>query len=197
MVKQHNQHTSRRLLLDQKNDEKLGKEPEHQLNDLFIESSHECVDKTAILNERERQRRQRVPHVLGDQTVAELDEMSREVTEKPSEKNTTPVVPAYCNFRVARKMAQENLEHQPLPDSIMDRAYRKLQAQGYPNPELALNVFPIATGQCAPSMTMIHENIIISVMRRCWCQNIHGRSNSLYKTKSLSTQDMRCRSEAA
>lgn len=147
MVNKNDQHTSRRLLLDQRNDEKIGKEPEYQLNDLFIESSHECVDKTAILNKRERQRRQVEPHVLGDQTVTELDEMTREVTEKPSEKNTTPVVPAYCNFQVARKMAQENLEHQPLPDSIMDRAYRKLQAQGHANPELALNVFPIATGK--------------------------------------------------
>lgn len=88
-------------------------------------------------------------HVLGD-NVEPLDveeEMTREVTEKPGERNTTPIIPAFCNFQVARKMHAENLEHQPLPDSIMDRAYRKLQAQGFANPELALDVFPMATGK--------------------------------------------------
>lgn len=72
--------------------------------------------------------------------------MTREVTEKPGERNTQPIIPAFCNFQVAKKMHDENLEHQPLPDSIMDRAYRKLQAQGFANPELALDVFPLATG---------------------------------------------------
>lgn len=127
----------------------MDKETDYKLNDLYIESNHNCNDTTAILNENEKQRRHHTPHVLdidNEIQIPELDEMTREITEKPGEKNTTPVVPAYCNFQVARKMAQENLEHQPLPDSIMDRAYRKLQAEGYPNPELALNVFPVATG---------------------------------------------------
>ncbi|XP_059611817.1 uncharacterized protein LOC132258504 [Phlebotomus argentipes] len=52
----------------------------------------------------------------------------------------------YCNFLVARKMAQENLEHQPLPDAVMDCAYRKLQAGGDLHPGLALDVIPLATG---------------------------------------------------
>lgn len=126
-------------------------ETDYQLNDLYIESNHNCTDTAAILNEIEKKRRHHIPHVLdsiadGEKKLPELDEMTREITEKPGEKNTTPVIPAYCNFQVARKMAQENLEHQPLPDSIMDRAYRKLQAEGNPNPELALNVFPLATG---------------------------------------------------
>lgn len=72
--------------------------------------------------------------------------MRQEVSEKPGEANTIPLIPAYCNFQAAKKMAQENLEHQPLPDSIMDRAYRKMQAQGFLNPELALDIEPIATG---------------------------------------------------
>lgn len=72
--------------------------------------------------------------------------MQREVTEKPGEQNTIPLVPANCNFLVARKMHVENLEHQPLPDSIMDKAFRRLQALGATNPELALNVIPTATG---------------------------------------------------
>lgn len=72
--------------------------------------------------------------------------MQREVTEKPGEQNTVPLVPANCNFQVARKMHVENLEHQPLPDSIMDQAFRRFQALGATNPELALNVIPQATG---------------------------------------------------
>lgn len=72
--------------------------------------------------------------------------MRQEVSEKPGESNSIPLIPAYCNFQAARKMAQENLEHQPLPDSIMDRTFLKMQAQGLPHPELSLNVEPIATG---------------------------------------------------
>lgn len=72
--------------------------------------------------------------------------MRQEVSEKPGASNSIPLIPAYCNFQAARKMAQENLEHQPLPDSIMDRTFLKMQAQGLPHPELSLNVEPIATG---------------------------------------------------
>lgn len=72
--------------------------------------------------------------------------MRQEVSDKPGESNTIPLIPAYCNFQAARKMAQENLEHQPLPDSIMDRTFLKMQAQGLLNPELALNVEPTASG---------------------------------------------------
>lgn len=72
--------------------------------------------------------------------------MRRDVTEKPGEWDAPPMVPASWNFEAARKMAVENLEHQPLPDAIMDKAFRRVQAQGARNPELALNVFPLATG---------------------------------------------------
>lgn len=72
--------------------------------------------------------------------------MNQEVSEKPGESNTIPLIPAVCNFKAARRMAQENLEHQPLPDSIMERAYLKLQAQGFANPELALDLEPRVTG---------------------------------------------------
>lgn len=88
------------------------------------------------------------------------DEMTREVTEKPGERNTTPIIPAFCNFQVAKKMHAENLEHQPLPDSIMDRAYRKLQAQGFANPELALDVFPLATGNIFADSFSDYDSLI-------------------------------------
>lgn len=89
-----------------------------------------------------------------DNSITELIEqlpqidrtMRQEVSEKPGEHNTIPLIPAYCNFKAARKMAQENLEHQPLPDSIMDRTFLKMQSQGLLNPELSLNVEPTATG---------------------------------------------------
>ncbi|XP_052873629.1 uncharacterized protein LOC128278947 [Anopheles cruzii] len=55
-------------------------------------------------------------------------------------------IPAICNFQTARKMAQENLEHQPLPDAVIDIAFRKAQATGYPNPGTELSVGPYATG---------------------------------------------------
>lgn len=42
-------------------------------------------------------------------------------------------------------MAQENLDHQPLPDAILDKSFLTLQAQGDPNPGLALDVQPIST----------------------------------------------------
>lgn len=72
----------------------------------------------------------------------------RTIAEKPTERNVPePIVPAYCNFLTARKMAQENLEHQPLPDAIMDLAFRKMQAHGVINPGLSLDVIPISTGE--------------------------------------------------
>lgn len=56
-------------------------------------------------------------------------------------------IPAICNFQTARKMAQENLEHQPLPDAVIDIAFRKAQAAGFPNPGIELSVGPYATGE--------------------------------------------------
>lgn len=77
------------------------------------------------------------------------------VSDKPGESNTIPIIPAHCNFEMARRMAQENLEHQPLPDSIMDRTFLKMQALGMANPELSLNVEPTATGETA-DFTLSH-----------------------------------------
>lgn len=67
-------------------------------------------------------------------------------TEEESRGKSPEMDATYCNFLIARKMAQENLEHQPLPDAVMDCAYRKLQASGDLHPGLALDVIPLATG---------------------------------------------------
>lgn len=149
-------HHSRRLLEKQHQEkQRSGSRKTHcTLDNLYLEQ-HDCTDPVAQLNAAADERRTVTPHVLGEDIESlaigdcdqDHDEMTREVTEKPGERNTSPIIPAYCNFQVARKMHVENLEHQPLPDSIMDRAYRRLQAQGAACPELALNVFPTATGK--------------------------------------------------
>lgn len=142
-------HHTQNALIERKRDEIAGKEQEPILNPLYTERHH-CTDNVELLNEQERARREHTEHILSEVEILPNDKlndkMRQEVTEKPGECNTIPLIPAYCNFDMARRMAQENLEHQPLPDSIMDRAFRKLQAQGIRNPELALDVFPTATG---------------------------------------------------
>lgn len=144
-------HHTQDLLIQRKKNEISGTERDVVLNPLYIEK-HTCADNTEILNERESKRREKTENILTEELdnfpETKLNEkMRQEVTDKPGGNNTVPLIPAYCNFETARRMAQENLEHQPLPDSIMDRAYRKLQAQGVRNPELALDVFPTATGE--------------------------------------------------
>lgn len=127
-----------------------------RLNSLYVEQ-HKCTDEAELLNKKFEETRDKSngcadEHILSrieqlpDSADAADEKMRSEVTEKPGENNTIPLIPAVCNFQTARKMAQENLEHQPLPDSIMDRAFRKMQAQGVANPELSLDVLPIATG---------------------------------------------------
>lgn len=53
---------------------------------------------------------------------------------------------AFHNFQTAKKMAQDNLDHQPLPDAVLDKKFNELQAQGDLHPGLSLNNNPIATG---------------------------------------------------
>lgn len=144
MTEPDQQHHSRSIL-EEKSPVRL---PE--LNELYVERPKNELNENGELRgccETE----QRSPD---DNSFAELIDqlpqidktMRNEVSEKPGENNTIPLIPAYCNFQAARKMAQENLEHQPLPDSIMDRTFLKMQSQGLLNPELSLNVEPQATG---------------------------------------------------
>jgi hypothetical protein len=127
-------------------------------NPLYTEK-HVCTDRLAPLKENEQ--RENSPHVLEDisnlnQPLPKIESVvddgmneNRAICEKPNEvESPFPLIPAFCNFRAAKKMAQENLEHQPLPDAIMDLAFRRLQAQGADNPGLALDVIPMATGEC-------------------------------------------------
>lgn len=119
-------------------------------NELYTEKHNNCTDELAHLQAEDshRIRNKNQEHILKDfKIINDTDEkMPYGVTEKPGQINTIPLIPASCNFQSAKKMAQENLEHQPLPDSIVDNAYRRWQAQGVSNPELALDVTPSATG---------------------------------------------------
>ncbi|XP_068159249.1 uncharacterized protein [Drosophila tropicalis] len=67
------------------------------------------------------------------------------ITEKPNERCPSPVVPAYANFELAKRMHQDNLDHQPLPDCVADLAFRRAQISGG-HAGLALDIDPIATG---------------------------------------------------
>lgn len=67
------------------------------------------------------------------------------ITEKPNERCPSPVVPAYANFELAKRMHQDNLDHQPLPDCVADLAFRRAQISGG-HGGLALEIDPIATG---------------------------------------------------
>ncbi|XP_075155765.1 uncharacterized protein LOC142229112 [Haematobia irritans] len=69
------------------------------------------------------------------------------ITGKPNERCPSPVVPAYANFELAKRMHQTNLDHQPLPDCVADLAFRKLQITGDNTAAgLALDIDPIASG---------------------------------------------------
>lgn len=181
------------MLVREKQQRALGKIPNYELNQLYTEK-HECTDDLALLQEKKDYENQDAPHVLGTGVPDNLEALQasapfeteitalrntteaeqgsrmrieRPVAEKPTERNVPePIVPAYCNFLTARKMAQENLEHEPLPDAVMDLgesclfmlfqiaflhlltfiAYRKLLSKGQAYPGLALQVNPLATG---------------------------------------------------
>jgi hypothetical protein len=160
LTQPQDQHPTRQQLLKERN-----KPTEPQLNPLYTEQ-HECTDRLAVLQENETKRRETSAHVLDDisnsaarqplpdicqKPEAGADDTMKEnraICEKPNEvEDPTPLIPAFCNFRAAKKMHSENLEHQPLPDAIMDLAFRRLQAQGADNPGLALDVIPMATGK--------------------------------------------------
>ncbi|CAD7087264.1 unnamed protein product [Hermetia illucens] len=141
------QHSSRLTLLQQNLNNDSDNKEELPLNPLYIEQ-HKCTDTIALLEEQEKRLREKIPHVLGDNVEDNFENMKIQthIPDKPTERNPSPLIPAYCNFEMAKRMAQENLEHQPLPDCIMDRAFRKIQAQGDSYPGLALDVIPSASG---------------------------------------------------
>ncbi|XP_053681919.1 uncharacterized protein LOC128732652 [Sabethes cyaneus] len=100
--------------------------------------SAEIINKFSNLNLRNKSPKQ--PE-YGKLTPDQIMDIHRPDENRPK----SAFVPAVCNFQTARKMAQENLEHQPLPDAVMDIAFRKAQVAGSANPGVALEVGPYAT----------------------------------------------------
>ncbi|XP_055592912.1 uncharacterized protein LOC129744424 isoform X2 [Uranotaenia lowii] len=103
--------------------------------------SAEIINKFGNMNLRNKPRSKEPEY--GKLTPEQILDVHRPLHERPK---TAQFVPAICNFQTARKMAQENLEHQPLPDAVMDIAFRKAQVAGSSNPGAALEVGPYATG---------------------------------------------------
>lgn len=178
------------------------------LNSLYVEQ-HKCTDEGELLNKTEKTARDKsnggtdehiLSHIeqLPDCPDATDEKMRSEVTEKPGENNTIPLIPAVYNFQSARKMAQENLEHQPLPDSIMDRAYRKMQAQGAAYPELALDVYPVATGMLIRVADFILplSSVYFHCHHRSWSEDVQCWSDALHQIESVSTENVWHRPEA-
>ncbi|XP_063916994.1 uncharacterized protein LOC135132729 [Zophobas morio] len=62
-------------------------------------------------------------------------------------KTSTPIIEAIKNFQLAKRLHRENLEHDPLPDTITHTKYRKLQMQrSQHDPGLSLENQNFATG---------------------------------------------------
>lgn len=58
----------------------------------------------------------------------------------------SPILAAISNFNFAKKLHRENLEHNPLPDTITDRMYRKVQMQRQEEAGLSLEDKHFSTG---------------------------------------------------
>ncbi|KAJ1522964.1 hypothetical protein ONE63_002101 [Megalurothrips usitatus] len=67
--------------------------------------------------------------------------------DSPQQRVPTPgpaLANAYSSFQVAKQLHKENLEHNPLPDTVNDDLFKKLNSQRHPNPGIALDVVPDA-----------------------------------------------------
>uniref|UniRef100_A0A1A9VCM4 Cilia- and flagella-associated protein 126 n=1 Tax=Glossina austeni TaxID=7395 RepID=A0A1A9VCM4_GLOAU len=158
------QHPSRQHLLDNKYRRDNGLEPELTLNKLYlaepkpetfnisdVKLSSPLPQSRGFINSSLSPRINSQDlaicnddfHDLLDKERKQKMPPARSITEKPNERCPSPVVPAYANFELAKRMHQDNLDHQPLPDCVTDAAFRKLQLDGS---NLDLDLPPIATG---------------------------------------------------
>lgn len=107
---------------------------------------HEEELKLTPLTENELPRKVEVFCKLNREMI---DATPRRETELPNrkEKLLSPILTAISNFNLAKKLHRENLEHNPLPDTITDRLYRKMQMQRQGEPGLAMEDKHFATGK--------------------------------------------------
>lgn len=74
-------------------------------------------------------------------------EYKGQTNEKEKQRTPSPVLDAIRNFDLAKKLHKENLEHEPLPDTLTDALYRKLQMQKFEkDPGLSLPESAKVTG---------------------------------------------------
>ncbi|RZC32579.1 serine/threonine-protein kinase RIO1 [Asbolus verrucosus] len=79
--------------------------------------------------------------------MAEHNYICNGIKEAVRKKTPSPIIAAIKNFQLAKKLHRENLEHDPLPDTITNSKYRRLQMQrSQKDPGLALNDDNYATG---------------------------------------------------
>ncbi|EDS38116.1 conserved hypothetical protein [Culex quinquefasciatus] len=107
----------------------------------YVEGIMDTAYSAEIINKFSNMNLQNKPQ-YGMLTPEQISDAHKPLDIRPQ----SSFIPAICNFQTARKMAQENLEHQPLPDAVMDIAFRKAQVAGSANPGIALEVGPYATG---------------------------------------------------
>lgn len=72
---------------------------------------------------------------------------SPEIEHKKKGRLLSPILAAISNFNLAKKLHRENLEHNPLPDTVTDRLYKKIQMQRQGEPGLSLEDKHFATGK--------------------------------------------------
>lgn len=84
--------------------------------------------------------------------VENASKLSTEMIDNRTETHTrgkllSPILTAISNFNLAKKLHRENLEHNPLPDTVTDRLYRKIQIQRQKEPGLSMQDKHFATGK--------------------------------------------------
>ncbi|XP_037934217.1 uncharacterized protein LOC119668696 isoform X2 [Teleopsis dalmanni] len=154
------QHSSRELLLRQKYERDKSIAPELPLHKFNLERYNNYLTKknlslntcSPILSHTSSKKTPFSPPVEDICLNQELQNSEynmiksvNSIADKPNERCPSPIVPAYANFELAKRMHSENLDHQPLPDCVADLAYRKLQISGG-QPGLGLEIDPVATG---------------------------------------------------
>lgn len=78
-------------------------------------------------SEPQKSLNEQVNEVLENMVTKQNDDQSS--YKSGSNRMMSPIIDAISNFNLAKKLHKENLEHDPLPDTITDSIYRKLQMQ--------------------------------------------------------------------
>lgn len=92
------------------------------------------------------QLRPKTEDLLGEVDMAEKHRRHSADMCRGRSPKINPFACVYRNFEMAKKCAKENLEHHPLPDTVTDALFKKLQMERANNPGLALKEEAQTTG---------------------------------------------------